>query len=261
MGLSTGVGVLRVKIWYGLDPGTGRWGSPMRQRWGLGPHQEMSPALEDKLAFTVTATRSYEEAATLAQKWNCPVDDSTLHALTRRLGTRAERQTQVRLESVAGELTPQRAASELAVFMLDGYLVRYRGPGWGKRRTKKKRVEWHEIKTGVFYLQEQAAQTEGGRGVLSEKVVVCWQGEGVELGRRLHWEARRRGVGRLGFGMWRRTLGTTPKSSWTSITPASTSGSWLVPCIPRPRSRSGSRAGCMNCATARRKSSWLRSKD
>ena len=83
MGLSTGVGMLKVKIWYGLDPGTGRWGCPMRQRWGLGPHQEMSPALEDKLAFTVTETDSYEEAATLAQKWNCAVDDSTLHALTR----------------------------------------------------------------------------------------------------------------------------------------------------------------------------------
>jgi hypothetical protein len=272
MGLSTVVGMLKIKIWYGLDPGTGRWGSPMRQRWGLGPHQEMSPALEDKLAFTVTATDSYEEAATLAQKWNCPVDDSTLHALTRRLGTRAERQTQVRLERVVGERTPQRAASELAVFMLDGYLVRYRGPGWGKRRTQKKRVEWHEIKTGVFYLQEQAAQTEGGRGMLSEKVVVCWQGEGVELGRRLHWEARRRGLGRasgfwywgmgrLGFGMWRPTVGPTPKSSWTSITPASTSGSWLGPCIPRPRSRSGSRAGCMNCATARRTSFWLESND
>ena len=88
MGLSTGVGVLKLKIWYGLDPGTGRWGSPMRQRCGLSPHQEMSPALEDKLAFTVTATRSYEEAALVAQKWNCPVDDSTLHALARRLAGR-----------------------------------------------------------------------------------------------------------------------------------------------------------------------------
>ena len=119
MGLSTGVGRLKLKVWYGLDSGTGRWGCAMRQRWGLGAHQEMSPALEDKLAFTVTATRSYEEAAAVAQKWNCEVDDSTLHALTRRLGGRAERQTQGRLESVAAELTPQRAASQLAVFMLD----------------------------------------------------------------------------------------------------------------------------------------------
>lgn len=156
----------------------------------------MSPVLEDRLAFTVTATGSYQEAAAVAQKWGTEVDDSTLHVLTQRLGERAEQQTQQRLEQVPLELEPQRAASELAVFMLDGWHVRYRGPGWGKKRTKKKRIEWHELKTGVFYLQEQAGRSEGGRGVLSEKVVVCWQGEGNELGRRLHWQALRRGLGR-----------------------------------------------------------------
>jgi hypothetical protein len=168
----------------------------MRQRWGLGAHQEMSPALEDRLAFTVTATLSYEIAASVARKYNCPADDSTLHALTQRLGARAEQQIEERLASVPKEETPQRAASELGIFMLDGWQLRYRGPGWGKKRTKKKRVEWHELKTGVFYFQEQSGQTAGGRGLLSEKVVVCWQGEGSELGRRLHWEALRRGLGR-----------------------------------------------------------------
>jgi hypothetical protein len=156
----------------------------------------MSPGLEDKLAFTLTATGSYSEATAVAQKWGCGVDDSTLHVLAQRLGQRAEQQTQARLERVPSERTIQRAASELAVFMLDGWQARYRGPGWGKKRTKKKRVEWHEVKVGVFYLQEQAGRTEGGRGVLTEKVVVCWQGEPTELGRRLHWEALRRGLGR-----------------------------------------------------------------
>jgi len=197
MGLLTGVGEIKLKVWYGWDPGSGQWGCPMRQRWGLVARQRMSPLLEDKLAFTVTATGSYQEAALLVQKWGCEVDDSTLHALTQRLGERAEEQTQERLQQgVPAELEPQRAASELAVFMLDGWQVRYRGPGWGKKRTKKKRVEWHEMKTGVFYLQEQAGRTEGGRGILSEKVVVCWQEQGHELGRRLHWEALRRGLGR-----------------------------------------------------------------
>jgi len=163
----------------------------MRQRWGLALHQEMSPALRDKLAFTVTATRSYAESAIPAQKWNCPVGDSTVQALTLRLGTQAERQTQMRLERVVAELTPQRAVSQLAVFMLDGYLVRYRRAGWDKKRTRKKRVEWHEIKAGVSYLQEQAPRIEGGWGVLNEKGEVCWQGEGAELRRRLHWEARK----------------------------------------------------------------------
>jgi hypothetical protein len=168
----------------------------MRQYWGLEPYQQISPALEDRLAFTVTATLSYEGAAEVAGKWNCPIDDSTLHTLTQRLGKKAEQQSQKRMEQVAEELNPQRGASELAVFMLDGCHLRYRGPGWGKKKTKKKRFEWHEFKAGVFYLLEQSVQTKGGRGILSEKVVVCWQGEGIELGRRLHWEAQGRGLGR-----------------------------------------------------------------
>jgi hypothetical protein len=192
----TGVGKIKLKLWYGWDPVKRVWGSPMRQRWGLGSRQRMSPRLEDLLAFTVTATGSYEEAAAVAQKWGCEADDSTLQALTQRLGERAEEQTQERLQQAATELTPQRAAAEVGVFMLDGWMARYRGPGWGRKKTSKMRVEWHEVKTGVFYSHEQAGQTEGGRGVLSEKVVLAWQGEGLELGRRLHWEALRRGLGR-----------------------------------------------------------------
>ncbi|MBP9900017.1 MAG: hypothetical protein KBH45_01055 [Verrucomicrobia bacterium] len=57
-------------------------------------------------------------------------------------------------------------------------------------------MEYHELKTGVYYLHEQSAQTQGGRGLLTDKVVVSWQGEPGELGRRLHWEALRGGLGR-----------------------------------------------------------------
>ena len=155
----------------------------------------MSPGLEDKLAFTLTATGSYNEAAAVAQKWGCAVDDSTLHVLAQRLGERAEEQMRQRMARVAQEQMPQRAPSELAVFMMDGWQARYRGPGFGKKKTKKKRVAWQEVKLGIFYLQEQAGRT-GNRGMLTEKVVVAWQGEPAELGRRLHWEALRRGLGR-----------------------------------------------------------------
>ena len=72
-------------------------------RGGLSAHQQLSLALEDKLAFPLTATGSYAEAAAVADKWGCPVEDSTLHALTQRLGRRAEAQTQVRLQ-----ITPRK---------------------------------------------------------------------------------------------------------------------------------------------------------
>src|SRR6266436_2504310 len=135
MRLRSASGIVKIRVCYGVDPGSGRWGCPIRQRWGLGPHQEMSPALEERLAFTVTATLSYELAAAVAKKHNCQVDDSTLHYLTQRVGARAEQQTQERIKSVPMPLRPQRPSSELALFMLDGWHLRYRGPGFGKKRT------------------------------------------------------------------------------------------------------------------------------
>jgi hypothetical protein len=196
MQLRTAVGVVKLQVCYGQDPGDKHWGCPAREHWGLTQHQQLSLALEDRLAFTITATPSYEEAALVAEKWGSPVNGSVLHALTQRLGARAEARTQRQLQTPPVERQPQRTPTKLAVLMLDGWQVRQRGPGWGKRKTKETRVEWHEWKTGVYYRQEQSGRTAGGRGVLAEKIVIGWQGEPLEFGRRLHWEALRAGLGR-----------------------------------------------------------------
>ena len=132
----------------------------------------------------------------MVSKWSGAVDDSTLHSLVQKMGQQAEKQRQERSAHPPAERQPKRQASTLAVLMVDGWQVRHRGEGWGKKRTPKPRVEWHEMKTGVFYLQEQAAQTQGGRGLIEDKVVVSVVGEPLELGRRLHWEALRGGLGR-----------------------------------------------------------------
>jgi len=162
----------------------------------MGPHQKITPAFAEKLCFLVTATGSYEEAAQLANKWGLTVDDSTLHALVQRVGARAEELAQARYKELPPERSPQRAATELGVLLVDGWHVRHRGPGWGKKKTKKDRVEWHEMKLGVFYRHEQAALIGSGRGLLTDKLVVSWEGEPMELGRRLHWEAQREGLAR-----------------------------------------------------------------
>ena len=195
MQLRTVAGVVELQVLHGQDPGDGHWGCPIREHWGLSSHQQLSLALEDKLAFTLTATPSYEEAAAVAQKWGSPISDSALHALAQRLGRRAEIQTQGRVSGPPPQALPPASASALAVLMLDGWQVRQRGPGWGRKQTLKPRVEWHEWKTGVYYRQEQAAQSARGRGMLVQKSVVGWQGEPLEFGRRLHWEALRGGLG------------------------------------------------------------------
>jgi hypothetical protein len=196
LSLRSQFGDVKLTVDYGQDPQSWKWLCPVQQFWGMSAHQKITPGFAEKLCFTVTATGSYEEAAAVASKWGSPADDSTLHALVQRVGEQAEIQTQERLETLPSERQPQRAASPLAVLMVDGWQVRQRGAGWGKKKTHKPRVEWHELKTGVFYRHEQSAQTLSGRGLLEEKVVVSWQGQPGELGRRLHWEALRNGLGR-----------------------------------------------------------------
>ena len=196
MGLRTTVGPVKLEVWHGRDPQDKHWGCPIRERWGLRAHQQMSPVLEERLAFTATLSCSYEAAAQVAGKWGCPIDDSVIHGLVQRIGSQAEGQTLERLEHVPPESQPDRRAAELALLMVDGWYARFRGPGWGKKQTKQERVEWHEIKNGVFYLHEQAGRTQGGRGVVMDKVRVRTQGDPMDLGRRLHWEAMRGGLGR-----------------------------------------------------------------
>ena len=190
------LGEVKLVVDYGQDANTGQWGCPVRAAWQLGPHQKLTPGFAEKLCFTATATGSYEEAAQVASRWAQSMDDATLHALVQRMGARAEAQAQSRYEQPPVERLPQRGSSELGVLMVDGCQLRYRGPGWGKPKTQKDRVEWHELKLGVFYRHEESAHTETGRGLLADKIVVNWQDQSGELGRRLNWEALREGLGR-----------------------------------------------------------------
>jgi hypothetical protein len=194
--LLSSVGKVVVATDYGQEARGGKWWCPQREVWGIGAHQKLTTVLQDRLCFTVTATGSYGSAAELAGKWGSPVDDSTLHALVQRVGQNAGEQERQRLPSVPPEREPQRQASELGVLLVDGWQVRHRGPGWGAQKTQQSRVEWHEMKLGVYYQIEQAAQAEAGRGELADKVVVSTLGEPVELGQRLHWEAMRAGLAR-----------------------------------------------------------------
>ncbi len=90
----TAFGRIQLEVWRGRNPADGAWGIPICQWWGLSAHQQLSPALEDKLAYFVTVTGAYETAVQLSLKVGIPMDDATLHALTQRLGARAQEQAQ-----------------------------------------------------------------------------------------------------------------------------------------------------------------------
>jgi hypothetical protein len=151
--------------------------------------------------LTATLTGSYEAAAQLSAKWGSAVDDETIRVRARTVGQRAEDQAQGRLRGKAlGQpavpVAGVKASPFALVIMMDGWLARQRGADWGKRaaRLNLERVAWREIKGAVIYRLEQAGQSAGGRGVITQKHVVAWQGEPQEFGRRVQGEARRRGL-------------------------------------------------------------------
>lgn len=191
---------------YGQDPETGEWLSPMRELWGLGSRQVMSPVLEERLCFTATLTGSYEAAAQVAGKWGVAADDSTIHAHVQLAGERAE---SLRTERVERALDPatrldvvREAREELPsqpfslVIMMDGWMIRERGAQWGFKplETKADRVEWREMKTGIIFRLTDRGATESGRRFILEKQYEAHRGDAFEFGRFLYAEALRRGL-------------------------------------------------------------------
>jgi hypothetical protein len=194
------VGDVTMAVDYGRDRQTGKWICPAREHWRLGPHQKMTPELEDRVCLTATLADSYQAAAALSAKWGSPVEASTIRAHACQVGQRAAAQAQARLNPAPPPVTLAAAGKLCApaalVIMMDGWLARQRGEDWGEPSADPtaERVAWHEIKGAVIYRLEQAGRTAGGRGVITQKYVVAWQGEPLEFGRRVQAEARRRGL-------------------------------------------------------------------
>jgi len=195
------VGVVQLEAWYGRRSEDKTWGFPVREYWGVDPQETLSPGLRDRLAFLVTATGTYEEAAAVARKMDLPGDDSTLHALTQRLGKACidQMELDLSLPEETPPLPPTRPTAEPTqglVVMMDGWMARYRGDDWGAdpKIVTDQRVQWHEVKTAVAYRIEQSVQVSNRRGLLTEKASTCYRGEPFEFGRRAKHAARRRGL-------------------------------------------------------------------
>jgi hypothetical protein len=203
--LETCVGTVRICVPYGKDPRDERWGCPMRERWGLAPHQRMSPVLEDRLCFTATQTGSYEAAARVAQKWGASTTDSTIHLHVQEAGQRAEfcaeqvrqrlLEPETRAEAVAESGRSLPTEFDL-VIMMDGWMARDRGPEWGLKPVEKEaeRVAWREMKTALVFRLDQRGRTQTGRHILIEKFVDTVCADPFVFGQRLYALALRCGL-------------------------------------------------------------------
>jgi len=192
--LMTTAGVIVLKTTRGYAKAQDRWINPTRERWGLKPRQRVSPELQSKLAYTSTVTGSYEKAAATAMCWGTKISDDTVHTVVQQLGAAAQGLT-------LPPLAPPKPEPEFSmVIMMDGWMVRRRGPDWGAGRRKKcaQRVEWKEVKSAVIYRLEQSVKKASGRGLLLEKYIVAAPPETppADFGAAVQAEALRRGLGR-----------------------------------------------------------------
>lgn len=199
-------GEIVVEVPIGKDPLSGRWVCPLRMVLGLRPKQRMTPALEDRVAYTALQTGSYEKASQVAAQWGTAVPPSTVHRTARRAGRRAEKQTAARVQAVMEDDTPERPGTKRKsapfslILMMDGWMVRERGEQWGLKppEAEASRVEWHEIKGAVLFRVEDQTRKSSGRGMLVRKYAVTWRGDAAEFGRRVYAEAMRRGLEEAG---------------------------------------------------------------
>jgi hypothetical protein len=125
----------------------------------------------------------------------CRLSDDLVHSQVQSVGLQAE-------QSACDGLEPARSIKNEAPFslviMLDGWMVRERGPQWAAPPDCQdaQRVEWHEVKSGVICRLDHRAQTASGRGALTQKkVVACPPGtEVLEFGAAVQQQALRCGV-------------------------------------------------------------------
>ena len=139
-------------------------------------------------------------------KFNVQISDSTLHALVQRRGRQALEQAQERTQFLIAPQTRGQAMAPYVrvgaqkpfslILMMDAWKARYRGENWGSdsKRKLEDHCQWKDIKSAVIYRLDHHVQKEGGRGLISQKNVVSYQGEPEEFGRQVHADALRRGL-------------------------------------------------------------------
>lgn len=176
----------------GFCPIRETWVVPLRTAWGLEDKQRLSPCLQRKLCCTAAETGSYEKASALAEQWGCTISDDAIRSCILRCGDKG-------LEHPLTSPCPQRAGKDdVLVIMMDGWLARHRGRGWGFIYPVEgyERVNWHEIKSAVIYrLKDQALISPKRAALLSKHVVAMPAGtDPTSFGQRVHHEACRMGL-------------------------------------------------------------------
>ena len=167
---------------------------PLRDAWKLSEHRCLTPSLERKLCCTAVETGSFAKAADLASEWGCHISEGAIRDCVLRLGAQAES------EPLTTPCADAAGQEDTLVIMMDGWMARHRGRGWGFTKPVKgwEAVNWHEIKTAVIYCLKDCVELGPKRSALLRKHVVATPAktDPIAFGKRVHHEAVRMGMTR-----------------------------------------------------------------
>lgn len=170
-----------------------KWAVPVRKAWGLEDSQRLTPSLQRKLCYTAAETGSFEKASGLAREWGCAVSDDAIRSCAISLGAKAGN------APLSAPCAAKAGERDTLVIMMDGWMARHRGEGWGMTRPPDglERVRWHEIKSAVIFRLRDLADVSPERRALLSKHVVALPAETdpVTFGQRVEHEAYRMGLG------------------------------------------------------------------
>ena len=162
---------------YGFSSLMQRWLSPFLEQWELTPYERVSRNYRRGSVTRRPATGSYQKAALLASCWGTTISDDLVHSQVQSISLQVHQQV---MPAPTG--APKNEAPFSLVIMLDGWMVRERGPQWAAPPDCQdaERVAWHEVECGVVPGSIMGKRSAWDRGVLTQKkVVACPPGTDV----------------------------------------------------------------------------------
>ena len=214
--LITTLGTVSIRAHYGYDRLAQRWTFAVRELWGLGPRQEISPHLEQQICFTAVEWGSYQKAQQMARSWGVQISATAIHKHVQRLGGQAQRQQEFRTDHALnpasrGEVArPAQAQAPNAlkqynlIISIDAWKARERAQDWGFKpaTATASRVQWRDLKLAVIYRLDQLVEVSSADPASRPRRQILQKFWGAapsgtppeEFGRQVHAEALRRGM-------------------------------------------------------------------
>ena len=168
------------------------WETPFRELYFHGGHSAVTPGVEDLVVMVACETGSFEKGAAVCGKFGLELSDDRMRSVTLRAGRACKP------ELLPGKSARAAGPDDILVVMMDGWMARHRGVGWGvKGAAPDAKIDWKEIKSAVLFRLSGLCATGRNRRILVEKHIVAVppDTDPVDFGAKVKSAAVRMGLG------------------------------------------------------------------